>query len=454
MRKLIVVYGGVNQSAVLNNILTVSGVNDALSLDVIDAAIVDTEQGKEQQVKSQLQSLSGVATVFEEIQAVPMIADASERDSLLADLAETRGYEIPLPEDAPQYDTSSVSGSPTAELGSIDDSLGQIGVPELHDSGATGSGVIVANVDTGVFGSQFNSSRLMEGLDTTGQGDPYQPVGGHGSYTMGVAAGDSETEGITRGPAYEADIFPVKVSFGSGGLLAAADGLQKLAQNTDGSVVVNHSWGYTNCTGVCNRPETEAFVTAMTEPNAYHVWSAGNGARRCGGRCSGDRSNGINGPNSTDAAITVAATGRDGDPAGLQSYSSRGPGSCGSAKPDVAAPIYGVVPYGGGSRNIGNRGGTSGAAPQVAGVIAAALSTSRAPELSTIQERITQTATETDDSDQPRDNCVGHGNIDASDFFSLFSGGVSTGITADDIAYGSALASLGITSIESGLYEP
>jgi len=138
MRKLIVVYQGVSQSAVLNNILSVSGVNDALTVDVIDAAIVDTAPGQEQQVKSQLQSLSGVATVYEEIQAVPLIADESELQSTLSGLADERGYEIPLPDDTPEFDTKAESPDPNAELSSIDDSLAEIGVPDIHDSGATG----------------------------------------------------------------------------------------------------------------------------------------------------------------------------------------------------------------------------------------------------------------------------------------------------------------------------
>lgn len=453
MRKLIVVYQGVSQSAVLNNILSVSGVNDALTVDVIDAAIVDTAPGQEQQVKSQLQSLSGVATVYEEIQAVPLIADESELQSTLSGLADERGYEIPLPDDTPDFDTKAESPDPNAELSSINDSLAEIGVPDMHDSGATGSGVIVANVDTGVYRSQFRSDRLLDGLDASGGDDPYNPVGGHGTYTMGIAAGDEQTAGINRGPAYEADIFPIKVSFGSGGLIAAADALQTLAQETSGPVVVNHSWGYTNCTGVCDRPETEAFVNAMQEPNAYHIWSAGNGARKCGGRCSGENQNGINGPNSTDEAITVAATGRGGDPDAPQGYSSRGPGSCGSEKPDLSAPIYGVVPYGDDSKNIGNRGGTSGAAPQVTGVVAATLSASGTVELPTVQQRLNQTATENPLYNGERNICTGHGNVAGSSFFSEFATASPFTIPDDAVAYGSVIASLGITSVESGLYE-
>jgi len=453
MRKLIVVYQGVSQSAVLNSILSVSGVNDALTVDVIDAAIVDTAPGQEQQVKSQLQSLSGVATVYEEIQAVPLIADESELQSTLDAFAETRGYEIPLPEDINDPGKTNTSPDPNAEIGSIDDSLAEIGVPEITESGGTGNGVIIANVDTGIERSQFRSDRLLEGFDASGENDPYRPAAGHGSYTMGIAAGDEQTEGITRGPAYEADIFPIKVTFGSGEILAAAQQCQTLAQETDGTVVVNHSWGYTNCTGVCNRPETAAFVSAMQEPNAYHIWSAGNGAISCGQECSGQSSNGINGPNSTDEAITVAATGREGNSEALHSYSSRGPGSCGSEKPDISAPIYGTVPYGPGSRNIGNNGGTSGAAPQVAGVVAATLSASGTPELETVQQRLNETATQNQEFEEPRNNCTGHGNVAAASFFEQFGGVGGIPIPEDAVAYGSIAASLGITSLESGLYE-
>lgn len=456
MRKLIVVYQGVSQSAVLNNILSVSGVNDAITVTVIDAAIVDTAPGQEQQVKSQLNSLSAVTQVYEEIQAVPLIADKSELQSTLNALAVERGYEIPLPGDFPEFNAGNESPTDDESLESIDDSLDEIGVPDIHESGANGSGVVVANVDTGVYRSQFRSDRLLDGFDASNGDDPYEPTGGHGTYTMGIAAGDEETAGITRGPAYEASIFPIKVSFGSGGLIAAAEALQSLAQETDGPVVVNHSWGYNNCTGVCSRPETEAFVNAMQEPNAYHIWAAGNDARKCGGDCDNDSSNGINGPNSTDAAITVAATGRNGDLETLHYYSSRGPGSCGSEKPELSAPIYGVVPYGSGQKNIGNDGGTSGATPQVTGVVAATLSATGSSDSVEIKQPLNETATQIGDFESPRNNCTGHGNIAASSFFSGFNPqpGPQFPLPEDAIAYGSVITSLGITSVETGLYDP
>lgn len=72
--------------------------------------------------------------------------------------------------------------------------------------------------------------------------------------------------------------------------------------------------------------------------------------------------------NSDEGAITVGAVDQHGNP---QDYSSRGPGQCSEWHPFIAAPTYGILPWGPGFRDFGPRGGgTSSATPQVTGALA------------------------------------------------------------------------------------
>ncbi len=95
------------------------------------------------------------------------------------------------------------------------------------------------------------------------------------------------------------------------------------------------------------------------------------------------------------------------------SYSSRGPGACGGGKPEVAAPIYGTVPYRCGSTDIGNGGGTSGAAPQVAGVSLLGLGAAGSRvEQSVWMEAVKGSAVQF--RGEGWNPCTGWGNVDAA----------------------------------------
>jgi hypothetical protein len=200
MRKVIVRYSGVGADAIRQNIVSVSGVNAAVNVNVVPAAIVDMEEGREQDVKQRLASLSGVTGIEEEQQLVPMVADREYLENFLGTAEKQRGYSISLAggDELPFYGSTQVTDS--GELQDADDCLDYIGVSALHEQGYDGSNVIVANVDQGVPESQIAEERRLDGFAADGS-DPWEINGGHGAYTMGIAAGGEQTDGISRGPA-------------------------------------------------------------------------------------------------------------------------------------------------------------------------------------------------------------------------------------------------------------
>jgi len=72
--------------------------------------------------------------------------------------------------------------------------------------------------------------------------------------------------------------------------------------------------------------------------------------------------------NSTPGSMSVAALDRSLKP---QFYSSRGPGQCSLLSPFIAAPTFGIFPWGPGYIDTGEAGGgTSSTTPQLSGVLA------------------------------------------------------------------------------------
>ena len=79
-------------------------------------------------------------------------------------------------------------------------------------------------------------------------------------------------------------------------------------------------------------------------------FAAGNNNLVCGGAPS------IVAVNSTEGGFTTGALDQQGRP---QPYSSRGPGQCFAFCPFIAAPTFGVLPWGAGWRDFGPEGGAT-----------------------------------------------------------------------------------------------
>lgn len=425
---------GVQANSVAPQALQVQGVSDARPTRAANTVIVTVDELTTER-RQELANLPGVDRVFDDIQAVPQVADR-EAEDFLKRVRELKGEEEtpPLLETeptvgelrpdggvitVPPQTAAPEPGPQTGPIRGADDSISFIGARALHEAGNTGEGAICVVVDTGVDGDNFAEDRQLEGADLTGQDDPWTLFSAHGGMTAGIMAGGPETPGIEVGVAPGADVFPIKSTLAASELLEAQDIIIDLAEENDKPVVVNNSWGFSQCAGICDHPVTRAIRNAADHPLVTQVFAAGNqggeGVSACGAACDGSTV-GISGPNSLDNVIAVAASGLDGEPNQLQPYSSRGgPGevSCGSEKPDVSAPIFGNIPWGAGSRNIGNGGGTSGACPQVAGAIALIVSESGPVSLSVSQRSLRASAKQFRGSGF--DGCSGFGNIQADD---------------------------------------
>lgn len=430
---------GITTQAATQRIQGMANVTDAVPARSVNAVTVVVPDDRASEMRQQLAQLEFVSDVFDDIQAVPQVADQEALDDFFRKVRENRATEEPPStiETAParerdadggaRTDGGAASGGvtvpreadfpdapaePAGAISTIDDSLSFADVSQLHGKGIEGRSVIAVNLDTGACGDQFADARQLAGADLTSGSDPYTDFADHGSYTMGVMAGGPQTEGIDRGWVPEADIFPIKSNLSGSEIIQAQDIIMDLADETGRPVIVNNSIGFQECTGICDHPVTDAVRTAASHPNVIQVWAAGNQAQDCGQDCS---DTGINGPNSLDEVLTVGATGENGDPQSLHGYSNRGgeTASCGQNKPDVTAPIFGTVPWGCGSTDIGNGGGTSGACPQVAGTVA--LMVDAIAEMRSVDaaaEAIEQTARQFQGSGW--NGCTGHGNVDSA----------------------------------------
>ncbi len=232
-----------------------------------------------------------------------------------------------------------------------------------------GSGIVVANMDTGVdwlhpdletryrgyTGAGHLPNHVGNWYDATGDGALYPIDGnGHGTHTMGTIVG-----GNGKGVAPGATWIAVKAftSAGTGTTSAIHDAFQwLLAPNGDPALapdIVNNSWGNINGASTEYEPDVQALLAA----GIYPIFSAGN---------NGPNSGTVGSPGSFDISLAVGAISDDDQ---ITNFSSRGPSPWGSIKPNISAPGKNVLSaFPGGAYQYLD--GTSMAAPHVSGVAA------------------------------------------------------------------------------------
>lgn len=269
--------------------------------------------------------------------------------------------------------------------------LAMIHVPEAWSAFAiTGTGVVVANIDTGVDWLHPALQRAYRGYDPRGlhrhAGNWYDatdagaayPVdsNGHGTHTMGLMVG----EGIGVAPgarwiavrAFDAQGYAfdswIHAAFE---WILAPDGNPALAPD-----ILNNSWGNPNGWDTAFAED----LAALQAAGIFAVFSVGNGGPNPGSVVS---------PASLPGAFAVGAVDSEGQ---IAWFSSRGPSPWGEIRPHVVAPgvrVRSSLPGG----TYGELSGTSMAAPHAAGV--AALLKAARPDLSPpqIAEILTRTAT-------------------------------------------------------------
>jgi subtilisin family serine protease len=260
----------------------------------------------------------------------------------------------------------------------------QVGAPQAWAAGATGDGVRVAVLDTGVDAEHPDlADAVVAEQDFSFVDDPDNPddqpspddVYGHGTHVAGIITGNGAASGgEIVGVAPDAKIMNGKVldDFGFGSDSQIIAGMEWAA--SEGADVINMSLGlpggYTDGTD----PMALAVDELSTSHDVLFVIAAGNE----GGYGT------ITTPGSAALALTVSAVNGTDEPTG---FTSRGPRSDGGAKPDIAAPGEDVLaPWVGwpdAPEPYLSASGTSMAAPHVAGV--AALVAQVRPELGSQQ---------------------------------------------------------------------
>ncbi|HLN65043.1 MAG TPA: S8 family serine peptidase, partial [Symbiobacteriaceae bacterium] len=284
--------------------------------------------------------------------------------------------------------------------------------------GIDGTGIVVANLDTGVDGTHPALARKWRGADGS---DPiyswFDAVNNrntapyddhdHGTHTMGTIVGSDESGTNQIGVAPGARWIAAKILNANGSgtdvdILEAGQWL--LAPGGDPSKapdVVSNSWGGGPGMDEWFRQTVAAWRAAGIVP----VFANGNDGPGAGTVAS---------PGNYPESIGVGATDSNDMVAG---FSSRGPSPYGETKPEISAPGAGIrsaVPGGG---YQGGWSGTSMATPHVAGVAALLLQANASLTPDDIEQIMTATATPRTDSQYTTvpNNGYGYGIVNAFD---------------------------------------
>ncbi|MFZ5916941.1 MAG: S8 family serine peptidase [Chloroflexota bacterium] len=312
--------------------------------------------------------------------------------------------------------SASPTGRPaasSAQLADVEWNIERVRAPLAWNAlGLDGTGIVVANVDSGVdwlhpaLQSRYRgydphgAAHQHNGnwFDAIGEGALYPVDGnGHGTHTMGtIVAG----EGIGVAPGAQWIAVRAFNSFGVGydsWLHAAYEWL--LAPGGDPALapqVVNNSWGNTNSSYEAFRYD----VQTLRQAGIHMVFSAGN---------NGPEASTVNSPASYPEALAVGATDRDDE---VAYFSGRGPSPWGEIKPQVSAPgvdVRSTLPGG----SYGAKQGTSMAAPHVAGVLALLLQADPTLTVTNTGQILIDTALPLPTVDAAPNNDYGWGRVDA-----------------------------------------
>jgi len=243
-----------------------------------------------------------------------------------------------------------------------------------NELGIDGTGIVVANIDTGVQWDHPALKTKYRGFDGANVNHDYNwydpsdtspnsPLDntGHGTHTMGSIVGGDTTHmiGIAPGAKWIAAKGCASNICYTSDLLAAGqwmlaptkiDGTSPDAAKAPD--IINNSWSGNGCsTGYAG------MIDVWRNAGIIPVFSAGN---------SGPSANTIGSPGDLSTAISVGAVDSADT---IASFSSRGPTCYGTIKPDLVAPgiaILSSIPY----DSYKSLNGTSMATPQVAGVTA------------------------------------------------------------------------------------
>ena len=261
---------------------------------------------------------------------------------------------------------------------SLDESVPQVGAPDVWDAGFTGDGVTIGVVDSGVDGGHPDfTDRLVAAENFTSDGGGVGDVNGHGTHVASIAAGDgTASDGRFTGMAYDAELVSARVlnEFGEGAESWVIAGMEWAAIEQDADVI-NMSLNSGPSDGT--DPVSQAIDALSDETGALFVVSAGNDGYGVPGS--------VYAPATADAALAVGAVNKQDE---LADFTGIGPrlGRFG-VKPEIVAPGVDITAARAEGSQIGEPvgddymilSGTSMSAPHVAG--AAALLLQAEPDL-------------------------------------------------------------------------
>jgi bacillopeptidase F len=308
--------------------------------------------------------------------------------------------------------------------------INAIQAPELWNSGYTGQGIVVANMDTGVDILHPDLAVSWRGgsnswYDPNGEHTNPTDTNGHGTGTMGVIVGGS-AGGTNIGVAPGAKWIAVKIfnDNDEATISVIHEGFQWLLDpdgnpsTDDAPDVVNNSWGLIDDFANQCVEEFAADIQALREAGIAVVFSAGNT-----GPSPSSSISPANYPNSF-------AVGAVDEAFNIAPFSSRGPSACDRRGfPEVVAPGVNIktsdLTFGGVFPNAYRYvDGTSFSAPHVAGTMALLMSAFPGVTLGQLEEALKTTAL--DLGSTGHDNVYGYGLVDALAAFSSFNGTPST----------------------------
>ena len=298
---------------------------------------------------------------------------------------------------------SSFSAVLTSDLSGTQWSLAATNVAQAW-SKATGAGVIVAEVDTGIDASRpdlagrvvtgahrdFATGKLVSGNRT----DTYS----HGTHVAGIIAGSADGHGIS-GVAPEAKLMPINVDLGPFGIISGQDLADGITYGVDhGAQVINLSMGLVNLKATQSeaKPVCDAVANAVSH-NVVIVAAAGN---------DGDSGSIPIAPATCPGAISVAAVDHTLKITSWSSYD----GTVSVAAPGAA--IFSTVPTTTNASGFANYSGTSMATPFVSGIAALLRQEHPTWTVARIKQQIEDTAM--DAGPAGTDPVYGHGIVDVA----------------------------------------
>ncbi len=248
-----------------------------------------------------------------------------------------------------------------------------------------GADVTIGIVDTGISSAmpEFPTSKRSPFSKSYAYATPWNDPKGHGSMCACAAAATDADGGKFNGVAPDALLMSLRTTLASTDIYKLYEWVivNKKAGNFPGPVVMSNSYGLYTCSPPAGLPSNHPYYDIVKDAVSEGIpviFAAGN--NHFDALCNHDPSscgpNSIWAVNSADEVMSIGTVNWDNEmDSGQHANSSRGPGQWATTttKPDCVAPTYGEIIWGSGYQKM-EWWGTSGACPQVAGLVALLLS--------------------------------------------------------------------------------